>query len=49
MDSRQRIGLKLLMWIARHLLDRDLNDPERVELRNLATSLSVMRQEDAGV
>jgi hypothetical protein len=45
MSSPRRVGLMILMWIARHLLNGGLTEEERAELRQLATSLHVMQQE----
>lgn len=48
MGSPRRVGLMILMWIARHLVSGVLTDEERAELRQIATSLHVMTEAPRG-
>lgn len=41
MKTRERLGLMLLMWLARYLLKGGITQHEADELKALATSLSV--------
>jgi hypothetical protein len=44
MSERHKLGLRMVLWIARHLLDVDLTDEEKVALKQIATSLNVLRE-----
>lgn len=43
MNERTRIGVKLLLWVARFLVEVD--EQQAKELKAIAVSISVMRSE----
>jgi hypothetical protein len=45
MHTISEVGFKLLMWLARVMVDGTLNDTQREELKNISIAASCARRE----
>ena len=47
MSNRHEVGLRILMWLARHLLDKaNVTPEEQTKLGEIATALTIVRYSD---
>lgn len=48
MGSRHQLGLRLLLWVAVHLLEGEVTEAEAKELAAIRTSVAVLSRAELG-